>query len=580
MDNSVNKLVENPADNLVGKSVHNPVENPQGWYDAIARHLCQFHQSQDADENNYIYQFIIKLGQALQAGHTCLPVSAEFADLTHPLLVDESAALATPAPLVRAGDYVYFYRQWQQEYRLAEQLVRLLQPVRLLNVQSEIDTGANALQQQAIALASRQSFSLITGGPGTGKTYTLVRIVRRLQQAQADLRIALAAPTGKAAQRMQSVLNEAFSHENVDSGFIHPAQTVHRLLGLGGFSQPRYHAYNPLPYDLIILDEGSMLDLELASQFFAAIRAGTRVIILGDADQLAAVEAGAVLSDLQQAPALADYQVQLKESRRFNATQGIGSLAHAVLTQHTTAFWQALQQEMSYSTQPQISHQRLSNTDRTTVYQQLWQGYTHYVEALLEQSRQPLNQQDYDIKKLFAAFDQYRILSAMRSGDFGVDKINRTLSLSLQQAMRVPYALGEWFQGRPIMMNRNDYGLQLSNGDIGICLKDAQNRWQVYFPHLSKPVAATRLPLQDISTAFALTIHKSQGSEFEHVAVVLEEQAQRLLSRELLYTAMTRAKNKLSLWGESTVINLAILKKTVRYTGLSRQIQRQIEQPH
>jgi exodeoxyribonuclease V alpha subunit len=569
VDNSVNKLVHNPVDNRV----HNPVEKPQGWYDAVAQHLCQRDQSDNNYKNNDMYQLIIGIGQALQEGHTCLPLPVEFAHMKHPLVVDESKANLQPAPLVRAGDYVYFYRQWQQEYRLAEQIVRLLQPVRLQNVQSvklAPESNVNELQQQAIQLACTHYFSLITGGPGTGKTYTLVRIVKRLQQLQANLRIALAAPTGKAAQRMQSVLNHAFSSENVHAGFIHPAQTVHRLLGLGGFGQPRYHAKNPLPYDLIVLDEGSMLDLELASQLFSAIKVGTRVIILGDADQLAAVEAGAVLADLQGSEVLKPYQIHLTESQRFKADQGIGQLAFAVLQQQEyrvksilTAANHSPDSELVYH----VIHDdaiKKNQQAQMVVFDQLWLGYQHYVAALRYEKNK-------NISQLFEAFDRYRILAAMRAGSLGTERINREMSDRLNMALG-QYSVGEWFQGRPVMMSRNDYGLQLSNGDIGICLKDHQGHWQVYFPHLQQPIAVSRLPSSDISTAFALTIHKSQGSEFQHVAICLDAQAQALLGRELLYTAITRAREKVSLWASQRTLNKAIAQQMRRVTGLKRQL--------
>ena len=411
---------------------------------------------------------------------------------------------------------------------------------------------------------------MITGGPGTGKTYTLVRIVKALQQAQPDLRVALAAPTGKAAQRMQSVLDNAFAEQGIDAGNIQTAQTVHRLLGLGNGSKPRYDRNNPLPYDLIVLDEGSMLDLALGSLLFDAVAAGTRFIILGDADQLAAVDAGAVLADLQQSEVLASYQVHLSESKRFAADQGIGQLAQAVLQQQ-------VEQAHALLAQPdnaQIAYYPLQDEAlkkdkvlQQQLFNQLWYGFAGYVKAL---------QQGQDIQQLFQAFDSYRILAAMRLGVMGTARINQEMSLRLKQQLHTngsgSAAVGEWFHGRPVMMSRNDYGLQLSNGDIGICLQDGQGKWQVHFPHLSKPIAVSRLPLHDISTAFALTIHKSQGSEFTHVAICLDASAQALLSRELLYTAITRAREQVSIWTSATTLQYAIQQKMLRQTGLKRML--------
>lgn len=579
VDNSVDKLadksVDKPVDNPMDKSVDNLSDaielDERAWYVALAEHLAQLYPDTSFEQKNELKQLIIKLGKALEAGHTCLhlaQVSSNLKQMQHPALIDETNAQAQPAPLVRAGDYVYFYRQWQQENQLAEQLTRILKPVRAVNIQFEPDEKANELQRQAICLAGQHSFSLITGGPGTGKTYTLVRIVKALQQAQPDLRIALVAPTGKAAQRMQSVLDIAFAQSGIASSHIQTAQTIHRLLGLGTSGKPRYHAQALLPYDLIVLDEGSMLDLALASLLFSAIATGTRVIILGDADQLAAVDAGAVLADLQQTPALQQYQIHLTESKRFDATQGIGQLASAILQQDSAQFWQAFKHSPE-----QLQHIDPQDLSDQQLFDQLWQGFLPYVEAL--QSSHSHDQQH--IKQLFAAFDRYRILSAMRAGRLGIQRINQEMTKRLQQAQQQAYgryaAQQEWFSGRPIMMNRNDYALQLSNGDIGLCLADSNGKWQVHFPHLPQGIAATRLPMQDISTAFALTIHKSQGSEFETVAVVLDAAAKELLSRELLYTAVTRAKQRVLLWSVAEVAEQALHNKALRDTGLKNQLQ-------
>lgn len=577
VDNLVDKRVDIPVDKAEDKSVNNFAEAEQPWYVMLSARLTDWHHDAKEADKNHIKQIIVNLGQALDAGHTCIQWdSLQLDKLYHPLLVDEFKAAQNPAPLVRAGDYLYFYRQWQQEHGLAERLLNLLGPIRPVTVQFAADEQANPLQRQAIQLAAQQPFSLITGGPGTGKTYTLVRIVKALQQAQPDLRVALAAPTGKAAQRMQSVLDNAFAEQGIDAGNIQTAQTVHRLLGLGNGSKPRYDRNNPLPYDLIVLDEGSMLDLALGSLLFDAVAAGTRFIILGDADQLAAVDAGAVLADLQQSAALASYQVHLIESKRFAADQGIGQLAQAVLQQQVAQAMALLAQ----ADNAQISYYPLQDEaikkDKTLqqqLFNQLWQGFDAYVTAL---------QQGVDIQQLFSVFDQYRILAAMRLGVMGTARINQEMSLRLKQQLTTHAVadgtrsgVGEWFNGRPVMMSRNDYGLQLSNGDIGICLQDAQGKWQVHFPHLTKPIAVSRLPVHDISTAFALTIHKSQGSEFKHVAICMDASAQELLSRELLYTAITRAKAQVSVWASAATMQTAIRQKMLRQTGLKRMLNRQ-----
>lgn len=580
MDNSVDKSVDKVVDNLVNNSVDNLMEAVEPvkktWFMALAEHLTSLHNDQSNLVNNQLKQLIINLGEALDRGHTCYWLGEDPTQLAvvldHPAVVDEPLATDAPAPLVRAGDYLYFYRQWQQENRLAEQLTRILSADRTVISQMDAtpspDPTANLQQQQAINLAAQQAFSLITGGPGTGKTYTLVRIVKALQQAQPDLRIALTAPTGKAAQRMQSVLDSAFKQSGVQSSHIQTAQTVHRLLGLGVNALPRYHAAAPLPYDLIVLDEGSMLDLALASQLFDAIAPGSRLIILGDADQLAAVDAGAVLADLQQTAALQPYQVQLIQSQRFNATQGIGQLASAILKQDNSQFWQAFAKPENHAVLRHFNPQQLSDQ---LVFDQLWQGFSAYSQALVSQQALP---------QLFEAFNQYRILTAMRAGRLGVERINREMATRLQQTVSHSAGLAQWYQGRPVMMTRNDYGLRLSNGDIGLCLQDESGKWQVHFPDSGQCIAVSRLPLHDLTTAFALTIHKSQGSEFNQVAVVLDVAAQELLSRELLYTAITRARQQVDLWSDHAAADYALAHKLLRHTGLSRQLQKRLTEPH
>lgn len=535
------------------------------WIEVLATQLLALHPDTVPQVYSTLHSWILGLGDALAQGDTCLILAenslAISAALAHPLVVQAVDADQRPAPLVYDGQRLYFWRQWHEEYALARQLAKLLAPQPAVQVSLPSDDPANALQRAAIELAARQPFSIITGGPGTGKTFTLVRIVRALQAAQPELRIALAAPTGKAAQRMQAVLSAEFSQAGIAMGNMQTAQTVHRLLGLGG-AAPRYHAKNLLPFDLIVIDEGSMLDLALASQLFAAIGAGTRLIILGDANQLSAVDAGAVLADLSEAAQLAAYRIELQESRRFDAQQGIGRLAAAVLQNDRMAIGQAL--AASTLNTGQVQHHLPDVAQPEVSYSQLWQGFAVYVEAL--QQRAP-------VADLFACFEQYRILCAQRSGLFGTQQVNRAMSSRLQLALGIRKSRQqEWYHGRPVLVTRNDYGLRLSNGDIGLCLADEQGRWQLHFSHLPEPIAVTRIALEQLETAFALTIHKSQGSEFLRVAMLLDHNAGALLSRELVYTAITRAKQQIDVWADREVLRYAVSRRTLRQTGLGEQL--------
>ena len=556
------------------------------WYEVLSTHLlAKFPQTDDVSQQA-IAQCILDLGNALEQGDTCLYLTSEMTDvawLSHPLFVNDQFALEAPAPLVvmndeQGGRYIYFYRHWHQEWQLAERLAALLNPKtapKAAHVDLPTKTSLKALQIQAIEMAAKLPFSLITGGPGTGKTYTLARIVKALQQDQPNLRVALAAPTGKAAQRMQSVLVNEFANAKIKGLKVQEAQTIHRLLGLGGRSTPRYHRYETLPFDLIIIDEGSMLDLALASLLFDAIAVGTRVIILGDADQLAAVDAGAVLADLGESDALKPYRVHLLESNRFKANEGIGLLANGVLRQDEASVLEAL------TGNEQVQSFDLDKANKAQVFEKLWQGFATYVACLetLKSEMHPLSEES--VKALFTAFDQFRVLCAQRYGDFGANAINQVLGEHLQHALNDQNVRnGGWYVGRPVMVTRNDYGLRLSNGDIGVCLSDEsageKTRLWVYFPDRAAPIAATRLPPEQIETAFALTIHKSQGSEFSVVAMVLDASAEEMLTRELVYTAITRAKKCIQVWSDKTLLLSAIGKKSNRVSGLKANIERQI----
>lgn len=590
-----------PTNPLMQGAPATAVDDTPAWSVVLANQLLSFYPDTAAETAQTLRTAILALGRALTQGDSCLLQPAAKAPdalwLDHPLVVSGSTAQASPAPLVvEAADeqrYIYLYRHWQQEWQLAERLAALLRPVSPppvvtadLAYDAEPDPAGtvpnppklNALQRRAVSQAAAAPFTLITGGPGTGKTFTLVRIVKALLGAQPELRVALAAPTGKAAQRMQSVLSGEFSRAGIDSKQIQTAQTIHRLLGLGGRSQPRYHRHAPLPYDLIVIDEGSMLDLALASLLFDAIAVGTRLIILGDADQLAAVDAGAVLSDLGQTAALAPYRVHLLESRRFRADAGIGLLASGVLAQCEDEVLAALGEGSGG-----VQYVDLAHTTKKQIYTQLWQSFAPYVVALqaLHHAQHPLSPQTVDA--LFREFDRFRALCAQRYGDLGAHAINRAMGEQLQQALAGVAAqmpADGWYSGRPVMMTRNDYGLRLSNGDIGICLRDrhegGEGKAWVYFPDRTAPIAATRLPPEQIETAFALTIHKSQGSEFEVVAMVLDPSSTELLTRELVYTAITRAKLTIQVWSGQQVLLDAIQRKGNRVSGLRLQIERQL----
>ncbi|WP_313952217.1 exodeoxyribonuclease V subunit alpha, partial [Accumulibacter sp.] len=377
------------------------------------------------------------------------------------------------------------------------------------------------------------------------------------------------------------------------------SHTLHRLLGVtpeaGRF---RYHAENLLPIDALIVDEASMLDLSLACRLFAAVPPAARVILLGDKDQLAAVEAGAVFAELSADPTLSaacitelaslsstpvarirpptpvsrspltDCVVWLSESHRFANASGIGRLAADINAGRgeEACAW------LAGGDDPSVRWLADDGSDLTALIdEQIVDGYRPYFDAITAKHADPVTQRH----QVFAAFDRFRVLCALRDGSRGVDAVNQSVSRQLQQAFDRAYPTkarsprSPWYAGRPVMVLRNDYLLKLFNGDIGICLADETGAWMVWFPAREgafRAIAAIRLPEHD--TAFAMTVHKSQGSEFESLLLLLPERGSRVLTRELLYTGVTRASKRVTLVGSREILVGACVNRTRRHSGL------------
>ncbi len=542
---------------------------------------------------------IQQLLEAMQAGDSCIEALPEQIALLHNLVRDHAQQSTGTAPLVFADQHLYLYRYWQLEQAVAAHVARIKsQPIAALDLTArDRSLLSDPQQQKALQMVAQQALSIITGGPGTGKTYTLAHIIAVLHEAMPNIRIAMAAPTGKAAQRMKEALQKALHSEALQQFEIDALQqlqpvTLHRLLGLGTRGQPRFHAKQPLPYDVIVVDEASMLDLNLSQMLLAAVPSQARLILLGDADQLASVDVGTVLADLQQVATLRDNRVNLITTRRFAAGAKIGAMADFIQQPHEAAnVLQKFEQQLVSASElkaivldqveiDQVQLQYLgSGTEQTAAildqyYDQLMYGYQAYAQVIKNNQ----NSDDFEqyVQQVVSTFDDYRILTAIRSGDLGLFKINLQIEqrfLTAQGQLKQ----GDWYVGRPVMMTYNDYQLGLSNGDIGICFlpeQSGQRQFEVYFPSLDKWVLASRLP-KSIETAFALTIHKSQGSEFTHTAVVLDQYAKNLLSKELIYTAITRAKKVVSLLVDHDAFTQALCVRTTRKSGLSQKILEQ-----
>jgi len=534
------------------------------------------------------------------------------------------------SPLVLAGNRLYLRRYWQYEQQVAEAVQERLSrpaevpgdlPRRLDALFPRADSSRPDWQKIACALAVRGALTVITGGPGTGKTTTVVRLLALLQSAAlrqgGKLRIRLAAPTGKAAARLTESIAKAVQSlpEDMREAIPTEATTLHRLLGARiGTRHFRHQAGNPVHADWVVIDEASMIDLEMMAALLDALSPKTRLVLLGDKDQLASVEAGAVLGDLcrdaeagyQSATvawiaamageevsawqgdsgALAQQIALLKVSHRFRADSGIGQLALAVNGGDGERVRQVWQRQPAY---PDIAAIHLRGPDDGRlpgfavaggaehfaalpgVASAL--GYRHYLEVLRE--RRPVADAPADAYETWAkavldAFDQFQLLCALRRGPWGVEGLNKLIAETLARAKLIEQAWG-WYEGRPVLVTRNDYSLGLMNGDIGVVLRipeAGENKLRVVFrqsDHSIKQVLPSRLT--DIETVYAMTVHKSQGSEFAHAALVLPDKPNPVLTRELVYTGITRARHWFTLLTPNPAILAQAVARRVRRSG-------------
>ena len=484
------------------------------------------------------------------------------------------------SPLVLTDDgRLYLYRYYALECRLAEAIGRHARPASHSADASLLAEGLDTLfpddpgsadQRAAAAKAVDQHLLVISGGPGTGKTATVVRMLALFHQltlARPE-RILLCAPTGKAAARLREVLASAVEMGPEELQRVPQPVTVHRLLGARPGQRPRYDATRPLPCDLLILDEASMVDLSLMTSLFDAVPQEARLILLGDRDQLSSVEAGAVLGDICRAAdqgALPDTLVALGHNWRFSSTSALGTFAGAVrdgdLSQATALLESADPAELELIAMPDTS------------------GIDTLLAARIVPHFADLERLALDgasAETLFAKRDEMMVLCAHRRGPRGVSDINARIQGSLHSAPRSS-SDGSAFPGMPLIVMRNDPVLGLYNGDIGIVVRDPETpgRLQAVFQDARGEVRAISLGrLPEHQPAFAFTVHKAQGSQSSAVTLILPEKASPILSRELVYTGVTRAQDSLQVWGSREVLSAAIERSARRPTGLAERLQR------
>jgi exodeoxyribonuclease V alpha subunit len=564
-------------------------------------------------ESDLLRKAAISVSSAVGQGNICVELADVFGTLD---AVSVSAALLSTKSVGVPGDYrplvldtanrLYLYRYWKYESDLANALISMVSDL------PEVDTellkaGLARLfskisetpdwQRIAAAAAIRSRFCVISGGPGTGKTTTVVKIIALLlEQAKGHrMRIALAAPTGKAAARLKESIFKAgkdLDDATAIAGDI-PADvsTLQRLLGVIPDScRFRHNADNPLPFEAVVVDEASMVPLGLMASLVEALAPGTRLILLGDRDQLASVEAGAVLGDIcntgygfgfsppfqafiaeatgsdipesfagEGGSLLADSVVVLQKNYRFAEDSGIGLVSRAINDGKAAAVLEDMKNGTTgglilYETPPRDSLQK-------KLAKAVINGFADYLRF-------------ENPDEVLVAFDRFRVLCALRQGIYGVDGINSLIETCLAKE-GVIRPEKQWYHGRPVMVMINDYSLKLFNGDIGIALNDPESEigLSVYFPSVNgvaRKYSPYRLPAHE--TVFAMTIHKSQGSEFERVLLIIPPTSHKILTREILYTGLTRARISVELWSNDEIFTSSCEKRIQRRSGLRQAL--------
>jgi len=593
----------------------------------MAHHLSQ---TLNAPEAEPLFHLLLAVQWALRHGHTCLPLQQVAAQTlwaapdsdkngyTFPSEASLKACLATvavhpddPSPVVFEHGALYWRRYWQFECHVAEAFKQRMTMVpltpeahalasHLLTQLFPAPSTTSALpdwQQVAVANALGRGLSIISGGPGTGKTYTVTRLLALLQAVnQTPLNIFMAAPTGKAAQRLKESITHAkrdLRAQGIDAHIIdaipEQAMTLHRLLGFRPQSLRLSHdETQPLTCDVLLIDEVSMIDLPMMVRVLRALPKTAKLILLGDAEQLPSVETGSVLADItcpqhpgytttvaQHIQALSGQTVPedpnsryshltlLTHSHRFAGE--IAAIAREVISStHAQHSWSRLQRHEQ--TQPQFQHPEpggLSYLPDRLFDTWLAQACTHY---FLRLSTAP------DLTTAFLALADFRILVPTRIGERGVEQLNTSIEQQLNRQNR-HIRPGAHYPGRPVMVRQNSHATSLFNGDVGLIWPDQAGTLWAWFETETdqfRRISLARLPLHE--TVYAMTIHKTQGSEFLNVALILPRQAHRALSPELIYTGLTRAKQHLYIIGSESVWQAAINARSWRHSGLKRRI--------
>lgn len=592
----------------------------------LDRHFADFILKESGGASAILRSIVSLLSNVVGNGNICLNLTdiagreiridgedvkvPQFKKLHKSLL--ETQVVGSPGefrPLVLDGNgRLYLYRYWKYERDLARIILYKASITCDKIDKALLGKGLDRLfpgaaekgpdwQKVAALAVLRKKFSIISGGPGTGKTSTVIKILALLleQEKVESVRIALAAPTGKSAMRLKEsigLMKETLDcADSVKKHIPHEVSTIHRLLGsIAGSVRFRYSDKNPLPYDAVIVDEASMVALPLMAKLAAALKQDARLILIGDRDQLASVEAGAVLGDMcgggrqemfspefgdlcaglvcgriptappgELLPPLTDSLVILKKNYRFPADSGIGAAGRAV----NAGKGEDAISMFKGNAFPDIAWHDVPRPDglKKAITSAVIEGYGMYLAA-------------GNAVEALRLFDTFRFLCALHQGLYGVARVNILIEEILAgKGLIDPQQ--RWYRGRPVLVTVNDYNMKLFNGDVGVTFPDNEDSGtlRVFFPAPDggvRKISPVRLPEHE--TVYAMTIHKSQGSEFDRIHMLLPGHDSAILTRELIYTGITRAKHKVDIWGNEEIFVTAVSRRIERKSGLKEAL--------